>query len=241
MDEKTIGKASEATKEVAKLGSKALDTANSIGTFVYRVIGEPIEIVAGTFLTDPLKELRERRLLALKEKTEAILNDRNVTETKAVPPKIAVKALEEASLEEDENIHSMWARLLAEAMDNEGAQIDSKFVEAIKSLTPAGAELLDLFWRSRCNWLYVRELPNWPGLDRSSLLAKHGASASQIDHLIRAGLVKYPIVDAPDADGMNYDGDDMVSVDLDFKIRDFSSLRLTDFGIDFMQVVSASK
>lgn len=150
MDEeiKTIGKAADAMRETAITGGKAIDAGTGLAGFLYRVMGEPVEIAGGTFINDPLKEFRKRRLHRLQQKTEAILSADGVQETRQVPPKVAVALFDEASLEDDDNLHTLWAKLLATAMTEGKAQVERMFVSILADLTRADAELLNEIFRA---------------------------------------------------------------------------------------------
>lgn len=130
-----IGKVADATTEVAKTGAKAIDSTDKLAGFVYRIIGEPIEIAAGTFLTDPLKELQKRRLRSLQIKTEKFLNARGIEGSRRVMPKVAVPLLENATLEEDDDLQSLWASLLASALDSDASMVERKYVSVLADLT----------------------------------------------------------------------------------------------------------
>src|ERR1035438_5844869 len=64
-----------------------------------------------------------------------------------VPPKVLFPLLEGASFEEDENLHDMWAALLANATSPLSAQIVRPgFIAIWKEMAPDEAGLL--------NWMY---------------------------------------------------------------------------------------
>ena len=131
-----------ATKEVAKASGKAIDLAADIGGFLHKVIGEPMEIAAGTYFTDPLRQYRIRRLHRLVRKTNEILDGQDVAETRKVPPKTLVPLIDNASLEDDDLLHDMWAGLLATAMRPKAEQITKRFVEALSNMDAREAHLL---------------------------------------------------------------------------------------------------
>lgn len=150
MDEEreTIGKAADALRETAITGGKAIDAGSGLAGFFYRVMGEPVELAAGTFITDPLKEYRKQRLHRLQQKTEAILSAGGVQETRYVPPKVAVALFEEASLEDDDDLHTLWAKLLATAMTDGEAEVERKYVSILADLTRADAEVFQAIYHA---------------------------------------------------------------------------------------------
>jgi len=76
-----------------------------------------------------------------------ILEERKIVETRAVPPKIALPIIEEASLEDDQTLQYLWNHLLANAMSPDfNDELRYGFVEMIKEITGIEAKLLDKFY-----------------------------------------------------------------------------------------------
>lgn len=112
-----IVESAKAVQEVAKATGKALDGLQSSGKFFDRVFGGLVEDGVG-IVADKVKYFRFDRAVKLAEKAEATLERRGLTEdTRSVPPKIALPLIENATLEDDEELHTLWANLLANAMD----------------------------------------------------------------------------------------------------------------------------
>src|SRR6266478_5885319 len=64
---------------------------------------------------------------------------------KAVPPKILFPLLEGASFEENEDLHTMWAALLANAASPEDApKVRPGFIAILRQMAPDEAEALTL-------------------------------------------------------------------------------------------------
>lgn len=202
-EESDVGKIADASKEVAKTTSKAIDAAASVTSFLYRVVGEPIESAVGIYLSDPLRELRKRRLSDLQDKTEKHLLERGILETKALPPPVAIPLLEAASIETDENLHDLWAMLLAEAMNPIGRKIDKRFVFAMQQFTAESFVVLDYMWKYRNivrNWTVGgRLLESYLGSNAlrsfpiSELKRVESIETDQVFHLIRIGLLQHPL------------------------------------------------
>ena len=98
----------------------------------------------GGMLADRVRLWRLQQAIDLKAKTEKILDDRGVTETQAVPLKLTVAIMEGATIEDDDDMHTLWARLLANALDpafNEEVRI--AYTDILKSLSPFDANLLN--------------------------------------------------------------------------------------------------
>ena len=81
------------------------------------------------------------------DQVNCILNERGIVDTKAVPPKLALPIIEAASLEEDDKLQNLWAKLLSNAMDpNCKLDIRYFFVDILKSLNPLDVKLLYFFY-----------------------------------------------------------------------------------------------
>lgn len=138
---------SKAVQKASDLGVKALETGEKVGGFFAQVFKEPITEVAGV-LTDRLKFARWKRLVEMQAQVNEILMNRGVSDTRAVPPKLALPLLEEASLEDDEDLQRLWSQLLANAMDPSfSGNLRTGFVEMIKGLTALDAGILNFFYQ----------------------------------------------------------------------------------------------
>lgn len=138
----------KAAAEAAKFGTKALDTTEKLASFASRVFKEPIEEAVG-IVGDRLKFMRWQRLVRLADKVSQILKDRGINDTRAVLPKLALPIFENASLEENDELHDLWAKLLANSMDpNFDKEIRYAYLEIIKSLSPLDVKNLSIFYNT---------------------------------------------------------------------------------------------
>lgn len=136
----------KAVQSVAKFGDKALETSQKVGGFFARVFKEPIQEVSG-MVTDKLRFVRWRRLVAMSDEVNKILQDRGVKDTRAVPPKLALPLLEDSSLEDDPNLQHLWNHLLANAMDPRfNGELRYGFVDMIKNITGIEVMILSNFY-----------------------------------------------------------------------------------------------
>ena len=125
---------------------KAIGTTEKVGGFFAQVFKEPITEVAG-MLTDRLKFARWTRLVDMQSQVNEILSNRHISDTRSVPPKLALPLLEEASLEDDTDLQKLWSHLLANAMDPSfSGDLRTGFVEMIKGLTALDAKILEFFY-----------------------------------------------------------------------------------------------
>jgi len=137
----------KAIQKASDLGVKAIETTEKVGGFFAQVFKEPITEVAG-MLTDRLKFARWTRLVDMQSQVNEILSNRHISDTRSVPPKLALPLLEEASLEDDTDLQKLWSHLLANAMDPSfSGDLRTGFVEMIKGLTALDAKILEFFYQ----------------------------------------------------------------------------------------------
>ena len=115
------------------------------------------EIIAAVPIADIVKricgptadlfgEKAKQRVERCFEKTARMTQDAGFT-PQAVPPKLLVPILQEASLEDDEDLHTMWAALLANAASPNGNErVRVGFVAVLQQLSRDEALLL--------NWIF---------------------------------------------------------------------------------------
>ncbi|MBN4065569.1 DUF4393 domain-containing protein [Desulfocapsa sp. AH-315-G09] len=125
----------KATQEVAKATVKGLEVSEKVGGFFAKVLGEPIETATG-ILGDKLKFMRWERQVRLIDRVQQINHDRGV-EGKEIPvtPKLAIPIIENASLEENDVLQDLWAKLMSSAQGKESSNaVRSAFIDIIKQL-----------------------------------------------------------------------------------------------------------
>ncbi len=136
----------KAIQESAKLGEKGLEIADKAGTFFAKVFKEPINEISG-MITDKLRFIRWKRIVQMADEVNKILEEKKIKDTRAVPPKIALPIIEEASLEDDPNLQYLWNHLLANAMNPKfNDELRYGFIEMIKGITGIEVRLLNEFY-----------------------------------------------------------------------------------------------
>jgi hypothetical protein len=111
-----ITESAKATQEVAKGSAKALEAAEGLGGWLDRVFGEPIEHSVKSIWTNKIRERSIagaihswERLELLLRKTEERLRKQGVKEFRFVPPKLALPLLQNATMEDVDDLHSLWS------------------------------------------------------------------------------------------------------------------------------------
>jgi hypothetical protein len=139
-----IEEAAKAIQEVAKTTRTGIEATRQVGSFVSNLIDEPLEAVVG-ILTDRLQFIRAECQLRLVERWRGVLRNRNIHGVlRIVPPKLAFPIIENASLEEDDELQDLWMNLLASAVDpNHKAPIRSAFIDILKQLEVIDVHVLN--------------------------------------------------------------------------------------------------
>jgi len=136
------------------------------------------------------------KLAELKSKVDARLAVKGISALRSVPPKIALGIIEHATMEDDDNLHSLWANLLVTGLDAGADQIHTKYISVLADLTHDDAIVFDLL----CKQWFDPEKPPKP--DRYSSLT-YGPSvdgigphdAVSIITLNRLGLISPGYID----------------------------------------------
>ncbi len=132
----------KAVTETVKLGTTLVEASERMGGFLSRILDEPITEAVGMF-GDKLKFMRWKRKLRIVDEVNRILDERGVKSTRPIPPKLAIPILEQASLEENDELQDIWCNLIANSLDpNFKMEIRYSFIEIIKNLTTLDARIL---------------------------------------------------------------------------------------------------
>lgn len=164
--EDPVSETAKAVQEVAKATGKAIDAGQKFGGFISRYVAGPIEQGMGIF-EDKLKYMRWERQVRLMQRAEQLLLEAGLTRpTRAIPLKLAVPLLEAASLEDDDYLQDLWARLLVNAA-NGGSHVSLQraYIAVLEQLTPLEAVILQKIYslpydETRHDGVKVSKLPD---------------------------------------------------------------------------------
>lgn len=132
----------KAAPQVAKAAA-AVGAAVPFTAIVKRMLGPAADELAEMW-RDQVRIYRYERQLKCVQKAERMAEAAGFT-PQAVPPKILFPLLEGASFEDNEDLHTMWAALLANASTASAADlVRPSFCELLKIMTPDVAKLLNL-------------------------------------------------------------------------------------------------
>jgi len=129
-------KVPKAIQETAKLGGKAIDAGSRLGGWLDRIFGPLIEDAVGLHWSDRVRARRVEaaiydweRLETLLHKVAARLKAQGVDTTRVVPPKVALPLIENATMEGDDDLRTLWANLLANGLDPSAGEIEKNMFQ----------------------------------------------------------------------------------------------------------------
>lgn len=132
----------KAVVEVAKCGTKALDSSDKLGGFLAKTFGVPIENAIG-IMSDKLEYVRWERTTRMIDKVNEYQEKKGFEKVRPIPPKFAIPMIESASWEENDELQDIWCRLIVNSLDaNFNSEIRYAFIDIIKNLTPLDAKIL---------------------------------------------------------------------------------------------------
>ena len=149
-DPDTTKEVAKATQEVAKATGKGLDTANQMGRFVARFISVPLEQGMGIF-EDKLRYARWENQVRFQRKAESLLKELGLSmPTRPLSMKMAIPLLQAASLEDDDFLQDLWARLLINGANaNSGIEIQRLHIDILERVNPLEARIIQAVYRNR--------------------------------------------------------------------------------------------
>jgi hypothetical protein len=133
---------------LAKIGEQAISVLETEAeTFLQALITDPAKELGG-LLKDKIRSIRHSNLIRIVVSAKRKLQDAGIS-PREVPLKIIHPLLENASLEEDDDLQERWSNLLANAADPAHKQtIRPSFIAILKELTPKDALFLDTLFEA---------------------------------------------------------------------------------------------
>lgn len=247
-----ISESAKAIQEVAKATRTGIEATTKLGGFVARVINEPIEHVTG-IISDRLRYMRWERQFRLRDRVienirkRGLENEFNNGQLNIVPPKLALPIIENASLEEDDELQDLWANLLTSALDpNFNGKVRAAHIDIIKQLEVIDVHLLNFIFknykqrlesvgRSSGDMFYT---PTQFNIHRTEIMDKlkidSNVYENSIDNLIRlrciASFVENKTVKSVSRHAFESQRHARVSV-----VHGYNSVCMTSFGVNFIE------
>lgn len=144
---KAIIESAKAAQEVAIITGKAIDAGQQFGGFISRFISGPLEQGVGIF-EDKLKYMRwERQARLMIRANDFLISIGADTPSKPIPLKLAVPLFQAASLEDDDYLQDLWAKLLVNS-SIAGSQIELNrtYIDILERLSHLEAKILSAIY-----------------------------------------------------------------------------------------------
>lgn len=236
MNEEIIETA-KATQEVAKTTTKAIEAVNKVGSFLSKALGEPIEEAIG-MIGDKLKFMRWERQIRLIDKVEEISQNRKIIGKEIpIPPKLFIPIMENASLEDNNTLQDIWARLIVSSQDEKTSKnVRVAYIDIIKQLEDVDVIFLDKLY----NWyqdytkqnnildenFYTKLTFSKDNIIKSLDLSEFEYQ-SIVDNLMRVRCIRSEIKIITSIMA----GNEAMTID-----KGYNSLQLTALGVNFIQI-----
>ena len=168
---------------IEKVGD-ILKSSKKVGDFVAQVFGPLLEDSIG-LVSDRLKYFRAEKLALLHQKTQKKLQESGITETVPVPPKVGIPLIENASLEEDDDLHTKWSNMLSNAMNPNNHQTITKiYVSILSEVNPLDIHILDKIYDTLLSKELIYPIEN---------LHKHRLTKENLINVLRISIEDYYI------------------------------------------------
>jgi len=243
MDEETLKESAKAAQEVAKTAGKAIDAGRDAGGWLDRIFGEAIESTVAHLWTDRVKARRIaaaiydwERLVKLFHKADARLQKLGKVARRIPPPKVMLPLLEHATMEHEEDLHTLYANLLATAVDEDADEIERKFVSALAEMSGADARTLKMMF---AEWMYWEDKKIGSKNDKryeSGMNGFPGHDETSVVLFYRLGLilpVSVEVINEYHKAGHDEKGDWGVSTEKTVVSDDLQVVDFTEFGERF--------
>ncbi len=192
---------SKAVQEVAKTTGKAIDLVRDFGKFIAKYVGGPIEQGVG-IVEDKLLYMRfERQIRYMEQVNELMASLGEDVPTKAIPLKLAVPLFQAASLEDDDYLQDMWAKLLVNAsISGRGMELRRAHIDILERLSHLEALILEKIYtlpasKLKGSSIVTEQLPDAvsvEGKDQEKLVSPNEEVIMALANLDRLGCVKLP-------------------------------------------------
>lgn len=195
-------------------------------SFLEKIVNPPLKELGG-LLSDKVKFWRFKNQINIIIKAENFLRQKGI-QPKKIPLKTLVPLLEYSSWEEDPNIQTKWASLLANAVNTEFSyDINSSYVEILNQLSSLEVKILDFIYHEYiCSGHPSKDVLCFTfGKGFKDLMCKRFNISSEekmnilIDDLHRLNLIQPPIFYGYKNVGSRY----------------YDSLQFTPLGYDFIK------
>lgn len=137
----------KAVQEVSKLAGKMIDSCDEFGRFITDYADASLSVAFGIF-EDKLRYMRWERQVRLMQRANSFLAQEGFDKpTRVIPLKYAVPLLQAASLEDDDYLQDLWAKLIVNSViPTNGALINRTLIDILERLSPVEAKILNVVY-----------------------------------------------------------------------------------------------
>jgi hypothetical protein len=129
-------------QEVAKFGTTVIENTSKAAGFIAKYIDEPLSVLCGKWV-DNKKCDRWEYQVKIRDKVNAILKERGCKTIRMIPPKLGIPLIDNALLEDDDDLREIWCNLIANSLDpNFDREIRHTLIDMIRNLTSLDALIL---------------------------------------------------------------------------------------------------
>ena len=198
-----IIEAAKAVQATAKTASDVITVVDKTGSFLNKIFGDLIEDSVG-IVADKIKYYRLNNYMILAQNTTDRMRQKGYSEddiTKVVPLKIAIPLIENATLEDDEELQKLWAQMLANAMDlNFNIDIKLRHISLMREMEPIDLRILDTIY-SQLTMQYENKPLEGVLFEKSRIVHDFHMPENQIEisllNLMRLGCIKSYNLETP--------------------------------------------
>lgn len=150
-------------EEKTDMIEKSVDLAEKVGGFIAPLIKGTLEQGIGIF-EDKLKYARWERQVRLMQRAQKFMDERGIQVENPIPLKYAVPLLQGASLEDDDHLQDLWAKLIVNSVADNGIELRRVYIDILERITPLEAKILEKiyelpFEENRHTFLITCDLP----------------------------------------------------------------------------------
>jgi hypothetical protein len=138
-------------QEIAKFGTASVEATSKFGGFFAKIIDKPLSELCGKWV-DNKKFDRWENQVKIQDRVNTILKERGCENVRMIPPKLGIPLIDNALLEDDENLQDIWCNLIANSLDpNFDKEIRYTLIDMIRNLTPLDALILKYVYEESFN------------------------------------------------------------------------------------------
>ena len=133
-----------AAQVVARPVGETIDLARDFGGFIAKFVSGPLEQGMGIF-EDRLRYMRWERQVRLMQRVQTIMEELGEhSPTKPIPLKLAVPLFQAATLEDDDYLQDMWAKLLVNSsVSKQGIELRRAYIDILERMSHLEALILE--------------------------------------------------------------------------------------------------